>query len=60
MMAKLNAGLPHTSGGDMVYDVTPKVMAQYAHQFAAQNVKIFGGCCGSAPEHIRVIAGALK
>lgn len=60
LMAKPNAGLPHASGGDMVYDVTPDVMAEYARQFAAQNVKIFGGCCGSAPEHIRAIAGALK
>lgn len=60
LMAKPNAGLPHASGGDMVYDVTPDVMAEYAHKFAAQNVKVFGGCCGSAPEHIRAIAGALK
>ncbi len=60
LMAKPNAGLPRASGGDMVYDVTPDVMAEYARQFAAQNVKIFGGCCGSAPEHIRAIAGALK
>jgi len=60
LMAKPNAGLPHASGGDMVYDVTPDVMAEYAHKFAAQKVKIFGGCCGSAPEHIRAIAEALK
>jgi len=60
LMAKPNAGLPHASGGDMVYDVTPEVMAEYAHKFAAQKVKIFGGCCGSAPEHIRAIAEALK
>jgi 5-methyltetrahydrofolate--homocysteine methyltransferase len=60
LMAKPNAGLPHASGGDLVYDVTPEIMAEYAHKFAAQNVKIFGGCCGSAPEHIHAIAEALK
>jgi 5-methyltetrahydrofolate--homocysteine methyltransferase len=60
LMAKPNAGLPHASGGDMVYDVTPEIMAEYAHKFAAQQVKIFGGCCGSAPEHIHAIAEALK
>lgn len=60
LMAKPNAGLPRASGGDMVYDVTPDVMAEYARKFAAQKVKIFGGCCGSAPEHIRAIAEALK
>lgn len=60
LMAKPNAGLPHASGGDMVYDVTPEVMAEYAQKFAEQKVKIFGGCCGSAPEHIRAIAEAFK
>jgi 5-methyltetrahydrofolate--homocysteine methyltransferase len=60
LMAKPNAGLPHASGGDMVYDVTPDIMAEYAHKFAEQKVKIFGGCCGSAPEHIHAIAEALK
>jgi methionine synthase I (cobalamin-dependent) len=60
LIAKPNAGLPQTSGEDLVYDVTPKIMAEYAHKFAAEGVKIFGGCCGSTPEHIRAIANALK
>ena len=61
LMAKPNAGLPHLSeGGESVYDVTPEVMADYALKFAAQGVKIFGGCCGSTPEHIKAIALALK
>lgn len=59
LMAKPNAGLPHASQGSIVYDVTPEVMGVYALQFAAQGVKIFGGCCGSAPEHIAAIAQAL-
>jgi 5-methyltetrahydrofolate--homocysteine methyltransferase len=60
LMAKPNAGLPHTSDGNIVYDVTPEVMVGFAHQFVAQGVKIFGGCCGSTPEHIQAIARALK
>lgn len=60
LMAKPNAGLPHASGGDMVYDVTPEIMAEYAQKFAEQRVKVFGGCCGSAPEHIHAIAEAFK
>jgi 5-methyltetrahydrofolate--homocysteine methyltransferase len=60
LMAKPNAGLPHTDGGDLVYDVTPEIMAEYARKFAAEGVKIFGGCCGSTPEHIRAVAKALK
>lgn len=61
LMAKPNAGLPHAEGGDLVYDVTPEIMAEYAQRFVAEaGVKIFGGCCGSTPEHIRVVAAVLK
>jgi len=60
LMAKPNAGLPHADGPDLVFDVTPEIMAEYALKFAAEGVKIFGGCCGSTPEHIRAVANALK
>ncbi len=60
LMAKPNAGLPHASQAGLVYDVTPEIMGEYALKFAGQGVKIFGGCCGSAPDHIRAVAKALK
>jgi len=61
LMAKPNAGLPHAEGGDLVYDVTPDVMADYARRFVDEaGVVIFGGCCGSTAAHIRAVADALK
>jgi methionine synthase I (cobalamin-dependent) len=60
LMAKPNAGLPHMEGGETVFDVTPDVMAEYALKFRDAGVKIFGGCCGSSPEHIRAAAIALR
>jgi 5-methyltetrahydrofolate--homocysteine methyltransferase len=61
LMAKPNAGLPHAQGGDLVYDVTPEIMVEYALKFVAEaGVKVFGGCCGSTPDHIRAVAAALK
>lgn len=64
LIAKPNAGLPRlaqTSGQKKaVYDVTPEVMGEYALKFKELGVKIFGGCCGSTPEHIRAAAEALK
>ena len=61
LMAKPNAGLPHAEGSDLVYDVTPEIMAEYAQRFVTEaDVKIFGGCCGSTPEHIRTVAAVLK
>jgi 5-methyltetrahydrofolate--homocysteine methyltransferase len=60
LMAKPNAGLPSQAGGDSVYDVTPDIMAEYAEKFLEAGVKIFGGCCGSNPDHIRAAAAAIK
>jgi methionine synthase I (cobalamin-dependent) len=59
LIAKPNAGLPHLSDGESVFDVTPEVMAEYALKFAGLGVKIMGGCCGSNPTHIQAIARAL-
>jgi methionine synthase I (cobalamin-dependent) len=42
------------------YDVTPEIMAEYAEEFAALEVKIFGGCCGSTPSHIRAVSDTLR
>jgi 5-methyltetrahydrofolate--homocysteine methyltransferase len=61
LIAKPNAGLPRVEDGtEIVYDVTPEIMAEYALKFAEQQVKMFGGCCGSNPDHISAIKAALK
>jgi 5-methyltetrahydrofolate--homocysteine methyltransferase len=52
-----NAGLPNAFGG---YDETPAQMAAVLKEFAAEGwLNIAGGCCGTRPEHIRAIAGAM-
>ena len=53
-----NAGLPNAAGG---YDETPAMFA--AHMKAmidAGLVNIVGGCCGTTPEHIRLLAEAAE
>ncbi|GAP22412.1 homocysteine S-methyltransferase family protein [Leptolinea tardivitalis] len=60
LMAKPNAGLPHSKDGQTVYEVTPEVMAEYALKFKDAGIKIFGGCCGSTPDHIQAVAKALR
>lgn len=60
LMAKPNAGLPSLENFQSVYDVTPETMAQFALKFQAEGVKIFGGCCGSNPDHIKAIAESLR
>ncbi|MET4161227.1 5-methyltetrahydrofolate--homocysteine methyltransferase [Marinobacterium sp. MBR-111] len=52
-----NAGLPNAFGE---YDETPEQMADEIREWAQSGfVNIVGGCCGTTPEHIRVIREAL-
>jgi methionine synthase I (cobalamin-dependent) len=61
LIAKPNAGLPRVENGtEIVYDVTPEIMADYAQKFAGQNIKMIGGCCGSNPSHIAAIKEVLS
>ena len=53
-----NAGLPNEMGE---YDETPETTAGYIAEWADEGmVNIVGGCCGTTPDHIRAIAGAVK
>jgi 5-methyltetrahydrofolate--homocysteine methyltransferase len=60
LVAKSNAGLPRMEGGSIVYDATPEDMATYARKVQSLGARIIGACCGSTPDHIRAIAGALR
>jgi 5-methyltetrahydrofolate--homocysteine methyltransferase len=49
-----NAGLPNAFGE---YDETPEEMGEQIEEYLKKNlINIIGGCCGTNPEHIRVIA----
>ena len=49
-----NAGLPNELGE---YDETPEMMARQIDDFLQEGlINIVGGCCGTTPEHIRMIA----
>jgi len=53
-----NAGLPNAFGG---YDETPDSMGVQIEDFLREGfVNIIGGCCGTTPEHIQVIARLAK
>ena len=49
-----NAGLPNAFGE---YDETPEEMGEQIEEYLKKNlINIIGGCCGTSPKHIRVIA----
>jgi 5-methyltetrahydrofolate--homocysteine methyltransferase len=52
-----NAGLPNAFGE---YDETPQETAAILAEFAASGfLNMVGGCCGTTPEHIRVMVRAV-
>jgi 5-methyltetrahydrofolate--homocysteine methyltransferase len=59
LIAKPNAGLPKY-GQAGVYDITPEKFAAYLPEFLELGVGLIGGCCGTTPEHIRLLKEALS
>lgn len=51
-----NAGLPVMRHGRTVFPQTPEQMAPFAKQFVERGAAIVGGCCGTTPEYVRMIA----
>ncbi|MCO6452997.1 MAG: betaine--homocysteine S-methyltransferase [Caldilineales bacterium] len=60
LMAQSNAGLPKFHNGEIKYDGTPEVMADYALDMASMGVDLIGACCGSTPAHIHAMKEALN
>ncbi|MDH5434522.1 MAG: homocysteine S-methyltransferase family protein, partial [Gammaproteobacteria bacterium] len=53
-----NAGLPNEFGG---YDETAEMMAEELKEWAYSGLlNIVGGCCGTSPKHIEVLAKAVE
>ena len=60
MSAMPNAGHPQRVEGRHIYLCSPEYMAQYARRFLWAGVKIIGGCCGTTPEHIKLVRSEAR
>jgi methionine synthase / methylenetetrahydrofolate reductase(NADPH) len=60
LAAQPNAGIPRSVEGRNIYLCSPEYMASYARKFVTAGVRLIGGCCGTTPEHIRVMKSALR
>src|SRR5271170_3353781 len=60
LAAQPNAGMPRSVEGRNIYLCSPEYMASYTRKFVAAGVQIVGGCCGTTPDHIRVMKAALR
>lgn len=60
LIAKPNAGLPELEGKKTIYRMTSEEFATAGKALVAAGASILGGCCGTTPKHIKMLAEAVK
>ncbi len=56
-----NAGMPRlTRDGRTEFPMGPEEFASYGPKLVAAGASIVGGCCGTTPEHVRLLRGAVE
>ena len=60
LIAYPNAGLPVTTSGTVTYELGPEAMVRDYPALLDAGCNIVGACCGSDPEHIRLIADLVR
>ena len=60
VLAEPNAGLPELENGKTVFRLDPQTFADITVTFAADGVRLLGGCCGTTPAHIAALRKAMR
>jgi len=60
ILVHANAGLPQYEDGETIFPESPGEMAPQMKELVAVGANIVGGCCGTTPDHIRLIAEILR
>jgi methionine synthase / methylenetetrahydrofolate reductase(NADPH) len=60
LAAQPNAGIPRSVEGRNIYLCSPEYMASYARKFVSAGVRLVGGCCGTTPDHTRIMKASLR
>jgi 5-methyltetrahydrofolate--homocysteine methyltransferase len=60
LVAKSNAGMPELVDMRAVYRADPETMAAAAATMRDSGARIVGGCCGTTPAHLELIAATIK
>jgi len=60
VLVHANAGLPVYRDGKPVFPETPGEMAPQMVELVAAGANVVGGCCGTTPDHIRLIASQVR
>ena len=60
ILAKPNAGIPYLEDGQTIYPMGAEKFAEEMTKLVSEGATIVGGCCGTTPEHIRLLSEAVK
>jgi methionine synthase / methylenetetrahydrofolate reductase(NADPH) len=60
LAAQPNAGNPRDVQGRQMYMASPEYMAKFSKRLINAGAKFVGGCCGTTPDHIKLIVDAVR
>lgn len=60
IIIQANAGLPTIENGNLIYSETPEKIKKIIPRIVEAGANIIGGCCGTTPEHIKVISEIVR
>ncbi len=60
VLVHANAGMPVIENGKTVFPETPEIIRPKIKELIKAGVNIVGGCCGTTPDHIRVIVNEVR
>ncbi|MDA0747718.1 MAG: bifunctional homocysteine S-methyltransferase/methylenetetrahydrofolate reductase [bacterium] len=60
LSAQPNASFPQFVNGRYIYVSDPEYFAESAERLVGLGANLIGGCCGTTPDHIRLVAQRVK
>ncbi|MBP1752766.1 MAG: homocysteine methyltransferase [Geobacteraceae bacterium] len=55
-----NSGFPEYVNGRYIYRTTPEYFTDMALEICRAGANVIGGCCGTTPEHIRLLSARIR
>ncbi|MDD4113669.1 MAG: homocysteine S-methyltransferase family protein, partial [Herbinix sp.] len=59
ILAKPNAGIPYLEDNQTLFPMGPEEFADEMKKLVSEGAGIVGGCCGTTPEHIKLLTEAV-
>ncbi len=60
LLAQPNTGIPEQIAGNIVFPLSPQAFAAAIPSLVQAGANIVGGCCGTTPEHMRLVVAQAR